>query len=93
MTHLNFGNLTMNVVENEFSEVVNYFLKELKPFLESQEVMAKISLSQENQPLILTANSVYELRNFVLGVGCLGVVNTLLGQRIVWLGNSKLLSA
>lgn len=92
-THKAFGNLTMNVVENEFSEVVNYFLKELKPFLESQEVMAKISLSQENQPLILTANSVYELRNFVLGVGCLGVVNTLLGQRIVWLGNSKLLSA
>ena len=91
--HKTFGNLSMSVVENEYSEIVKFFLHELKPFLETQEILAKKALLDQQKSVMLSAQNVYELRNFVLGVGCLGVVNTLLGQRIIWQGNSKLLSA
>lgn len=90
--HKAFGNLSMTVVETEYTEAVKYFLNELKPFLDSHEILAKVAMDND-QSVHLTAAQVFELRNFVLGVGCLGLVNTLLGQKIVWQGNSKLLSA
>ena len=92
-THKGFGNLSMEKIEKDYPEVINFFIHELKPFLENGEVVLKQHLIELDESVTLHPQEVFALRNFVLGVGCLGVVNTLLNQRIIWQSNSKLLVA
>lgn len=92
-THKGFGNLSMEKIEKDYPEVIKFFVNELKPFLENGEIVLKQHHLENGQDVSLCPQEVFALRNFVLGVGCLGVVNTLLNQRIIWQGNSKLLVA
>ena len=72
-----FGNLSLDNLNREYSELVDYFQDELVPFIEKEEIIGLRAAFRAGQNVQVSRERVFSLRNQILGVGCVGVINNL----------------
>jgi hypothetical protein len=73
-----FGNLSLQSTNEKFPEMVDYFSNTLIPFIQNQELVAMRNAFKAGETVNITREKVFYLRNQILGVGCVGVINTLI---------------
>lgn len=72
-----FGNLSLENFTNENRELIDYFQNSLAPFIRDEELIELRSAFKSGQEVKMTKERVFFLRNKILGVGCVGVINNL----------------
>lgn len=72
-----FGNLSLESFTNEYSELIDYFQNKLVPFIRDEELIELRAAFKTAQNVIVSKERVFFLRNQILGVGCVGVINNL----------------
>ncbi len=74
----NFGNLSLKKLTEFHSDLVSYFVDELVPFMNEFEIdHLRTTLFQDVKVDIQTVK-VMAIRNKILGVGCHGIINSLI---------------
>lgn len=73
-----FGNLSLESTNDKFPEMVDYFTNTLIPFIEEKELVSMRSAFKRGEKVTISKEMVFHLRNQILGVGCVGVINTLI---------------
>lgn len=72
-----FGNLSLDNFKAEHSELIDYFQNNLVPFIRDEELVDLRSAFKTGQEVVVSKERVFFLRNKILGVGCVGVINNL----------------
>lgn len=72
-----FGNINLKDLEVKYPEIVSYFSQTLVPFIRDEELVSLRGLSQNSQTINTSKEKAFFIRNKILGVGCVGVINTL----------------
>lgn len=75
-----FGNLTLEKITYEYEDLINYFQNNLVPFIEQEEIIELRKAFKEGKNVEASTERVFFLRNQILGVGCVGVINNLFGK-------------
>jgi hypothetical protein len=73
-----FGNLSLTGLEKDNPELVFYFVNTLCPILKKFELVQKREcLHRADNELQISKFEAIDVRNEILGVGCKGVINSL----------------
>jgi len=73
-----YGNFSFQLLASSFPEASEYFNKDLMAFLDSFEIVSKRKAIQEGQRLSVDKQNIIKIRNHILGVGQVGVINNLI---------------
>jgi hypothetical protein len=79
-----FGNISLSELEVKYPNIVEYFSQELIPFIEQEELVQMRSRVQQGERLVVNRVQVLKIRNNILGVGCIGVINSLFNLIITY---------
>jgi len=79
-----FGNLSLTKIENEYPDLVYYFVNELIPMIKEYELVEKRAQLQSNNKVTVPKKEAIQVRNEILGVGCKGVINNLINLAILF---------
>ncbi len=72
-----FGNLSLDKLTQTYPTIVDYFKEELIPFIINEEIVGLRKAFKQQEPVHVSTERVFQLRNKILGVGCRGVINNL----------------
>jgi hypothetical protein len=72
-----FGNISLKDLEVTYPNIVEYFSNELVPFILEEELAEMRIKAQQGEKLQVSKIQVLKVRNQILGVGCVGVINSL----------------
>ncbi len=73
-----FGNLSMKALEETHPILVKYFSEELAPFLLENEIPTTRLRLKNGDKISFSKAQAFAIRNEILGVGCIGVMNQLI---------------
>lgn len=88
-----FGNVNLEIISDFCPEGMKYLSETLFPFIDEQEIVAKTNALKNSEYFPVTKPQVMILRNNILGVGCLGVINSLVGMLFRYEENNYLQKA
>lgn len=73
----NFGNISFEMLVNDYPELFNFFSKELVPFVLEFELCSKFKKMLKGDEISISQQEVMQIRNKILGIGNIGFLNIL----------------